>query len=279
MPVPSPDDHQRWQDQGWQPERQAAFLEALEDRVQPLVWDAEQRDRWSQSYQAAKDSALETAPDAFAMTCMQLIEALPRSVTGVDTVAAYRGLDALRQDTGFGLVDNINLGPGLASAVLASEFAVPAALDTPPQSLNQELEVLGSALAISSSKDYQRNRRAYWRWLRDFTSGVITDIDAVEEAVEELKDLMEEQRELAHDAQIDTVVRTGLLAAEVTLGLVVAAAFPPIALAGAAVAIGNFTWTQLQNRRAPQDGDEAKVTAFFCQIDDVIRQEYFVNPN
>ena len=90
MPVPSPDDHQRWQDQGWQPERQAALLEALEDRVQPLVWDAKQRDRWSQSYQAAKDSALETAPDAFTMTRMQLIEALPRSVTGVDTVGVER---------------------------------------------------------------------------------------------------------------------------------------------------------------------------------------------
>jgi hypothetical protein len=67
-------------------------------------------------------------------------------------------------------------------------------------------------------------------------------------------------------------VRTGSLLGSVTLGLP-AAPLTPVVLAGAAVSVGEFTWTELRNRRQTGGGAEAKVAA--CQIDRKVRGRFF----
>lgn len=275
IPTASPDDWDRWIRKQWQPDRQSSFVRALGNRAKPLEWNADQRERWSTTYEAAKASADQTVPDAFTWTRMQLIESLPRSVTGVDTVAAYSDLDALKRDTGFQRLKISTPGPGIVSAALAQQFAVPAELDRSPADIHQEIDVLNKALAISSTREYRRNRRAYWRWLREFTDGVVTDLEPVHEAACELADLMDEQRQLLRDARIDTTVRTGFLVAGITLGMVGAAALSPVVVAGAALSVGHFTWTELHTRRQLAPDRDSRVAAMFCQIDDEIRSQYF----
>ncbi|MEU4222320.1 hypothetical protein [Actinoplanes sp. NPDC026623] len=73
---------------------------------------------------------------------------------------------------------------------------MPAQAQMEPPHLDAELEVLAAAaVAVSGRKAYRRNRRAYCRWVREFSDGTVTG----PEAVDELQDLVEEQRELVSD--------------------------------------------------------------------------------
>ena len=227
------------------------------------------------AFAAARVAAHETGLDAFEYTRRQLVEDLPRRVTGVDAVAAYAGLNALREDVGLERLESPDVTPGLVSAVFAAEFVVPAEIFTAPRGLDQELEVLNTALELSSTGSYQRNRRSYWRMVKEFSSGVVTGMDAVTDAVEEMRDLVEEQNQHIRDSRIDTAVRIGFLATSVTLGVISGPALPVVAAAGALLAVGQFTWSELQARRRQPGGEEERVVALFSQLDREIRDEYF----
>ena len=274
VPVPTEDDRERWVDQGWNPERQARLLAVLGDRVKPIEWNALQREQWRSNYHAAQQSASETRPDAFHLTRIQLIDSLPRTVTGIDTVCGYQDLDELRDDGQVVRLDRPDTAPGLVAASVAWDFAVPAQAQKAAPHLDAELEVLAAAVAVSGRKEYRRNRRAYWRWVREFSDGTVTGPEAVADAVDELHDLVEEQHELVRDEWIDRAVRTGFLLGTVTLGML-AAPLAPVVLAGAAVSVGEFTWTELRNRRQAGGDAEAKVAAMFCQIDRKVLRKFF----
>ena len=260
VPVPGPGDLDYWKAQGWDPLRQQALLRALGDRAKPIPWSGTIRQRWRSAYLVAKESAVETAPDAFAMTRRELIDSLPRSVTGVETVAAYRDWAHLRDE------EQVSHGvweapyPGAAvSAAIAWDFAVPPQVDSAPVDLDEEVGVLKAAVKVSGEPAYRRNRSAYWRWVRDFATGTVTGQDAVQEGVEELEELVLEQQKFVHQAWGDRVVRTGFLLGAVTLGMV-AGPITPVALAAAALGIGQFTWGELRQPKPPQH-DAARVAA------------------
>jgi len=270
VPVPEADDYERWIREGWRPERQAELLKVLGGRARPLVWDAELREHWRSNYLAAQRSANQTGADAFQATRDTLVESLPRDVTGVDTVCAYPRLSDLEADAGLTPAADGAYGMQLVAASVVWDFAVPPQLSGQPADLDEELEVLPAAVELSDGKAYRRNRRAFWRWARELQSGTVTGQEAVAEAVEELEDLVDEQHELVREVWIDRGVRIGLLVGSVTLGLL-AAPLAPVALGGAALAIGQFTWSELRDRRRAADA-RPPVAAMFCQIDDQIRQ-------
>jgi hypothetical protein len=274
VPVPGPGDFGYWKEQGWDPLRQRAFVEALGDRAKPIEWSGPVRERWRSAYALAKESVGETAPDAFAMTRRELVDSLPRSVTGVETVAAYRDWAHLQE------AEHVSHGavelayPGAAvSAAIAWDFAVPPQIDAAPTDLDEELPVLRAAVDVSGERGYRRNRAAYWRWVRDFTTGTVTGQEAVQDGVEELEELVQEQNEFVRQAWGDRVVRTGFLLGAVTLGLV-AGPLTPVALGAAALGVGQFTWGELRQPKPPQP-DAARVAAMFCQIDHQIRSQLF----
>jgi hypothetical protein len=274
VPVPSDDDRDRWVREGWKPERQARLLEVLGNRAQPLVWDAEMREHWRSNYRAAKNSARQTAPDAFRMTRDILVESLPRRVTGVDTICAYQGWNDLQADAQLTFLPEAEHHPGIVAAAIAWSFAVPSQLQSQPADLEAELDVLAAAVQLSDRKAYRRNRRSYWRWVREFSSGTLTGQDAIEDAVEELEELVEEQHELVRAVWIDRAVRTGFLLGTVTLGML--PPLTPAALALAALSVGQFTWAELRDSRGQVGGDDdSRVTAMFCQIDKQLRQRFF----
>lgn len=273
IPVPADDDRDRWVRQEWDPERLQSFIEVLGDRARALEWDEELRKEWRSSLLAAKQSAGQTAPDAFKMTRTVLIDSLPRAVTGVDTVSAYADFDDMREDAGLTEQEPTPQPAGLVAASIAWEFAVPEELQNEPVDLQQELDVLRAAVALSNSKRYQKNRRAYWRWVREFTDGTVTGEEALTEGLAELQDLMQEQRDLARSVWIDRSVRMGLLLGTITIGMM-AGPLTPVVAAGAALAVGQFGWTELWNRQ--QAGTvESQVGAMFCVIDDRIRKRFF----
>jgi hypothetical protein len=273
IPVPDDKDRGRWFEQEWDPGRLQRFIDVLGDRARPLEWHEELRKKWRSSYLAAKQSAGETAPDAFKMTRTLLVDSLPRNVTGVDTVSAYTNFEEMRQDAGLTELGRVPQAPGLIAASIAWEFAVPGELRNEPIDLQQELDVLRAAVDLSNGKVYRKNRRAYWRWVREFTAGTVTGEEALADGLDELQELAQEQRELARSVWVDRAVRMGFLLGTVTLGMV-AGPLTPIAAAGAALAVGQFGWAELWNRQ--QAGtNEAQVGAMFCLIDDRIRKHFF----
>jgi hypothetical protein len=165
IPVPDDKDRGRWIEQGWDPARVQSFIEILGDRARPLEWDEEFRYKWRSSYLAAKQSAAETAPDAFKMTRTLLVDSVPLDVTGVDTVSAYTNFEEMRQDADLTELGRTSQSPGLNAASIAWEFAAPGELRDEPVDLQQELDVLRAAVDLSNDTRYRKNRRAYWRWV------------------------------------------------------------------------------------------------------------------
>lgn len=274
LPTPSSDDLDRWA-ANWDPARQNALAKALGDRCRTVEWDEKRRTGWESAYAVARTAAQETDADAFKYTRRQLMKDLPTDVTGIDAVAAYTSLADLRDDVGLTRMGLPEVSPGLVSAAFAAEFVVPAEIVTAPRGLDQELEVLGNAVKISSTKSYQRNRRSYWRMMKEFSSGVVTERDALIDAVEEMRDLVDEQNELVRECQVDTAVRIGFLATTVTLGFISGPALPVVAAGSALLAVGQFTWSELQARRHRPADEQTKVVAMFSQLDRSIRDEYF----
>jgi hypothetical protein len=121
---------------------------------------------------------------------------------------------------------------------------------------------------------YRKNRRAYWRWVREFTAGTVTGEEALADGLSELQDLVQDQRDLARSAWVDRSVRMGFLLGTVTLGIV-ATPLTPVVAVGAALALGQFAWTELWNRQQAGPAD-TQVGAMFCTIDERIRKQIFV---
>lgn len=277
MPVPAGNDLDRWVTREWDPERLQSFIEVLGDRARPLEWDEALREKSRSGYLAAKRSAVDTAPDAFKWTRTVLIDSLPRDVTGVDTVSAYTDFDSMRQDNGLTELIPAPQPPGLIAASIAWEFTVPGELRNDPIDLQQELDVLRAAVALSDGKQYRKNRRSYWRWVREFSAGTVTGEEALTEALNELEELVQEQNDLARSSWIDRAVRMGFLLGTVTLGMV-DRPLTPVAAAGAALAVGQFGWAELQSRQQ-MGTKESQVGAMFCLIDDRIRKRFFEESN
>jgi hypothetical protein len=210
------------------------------------------------------------------MTRSTLIESLPRKVTGIDTFCAYQSMDDLQADVQLSPLHDVDHNPGLVATSIAWDFAVPKQLQTAPPHLKAELEVLAEAVKLSGSKDYRDNRRAYWQWVQNLTAGTdtITGQDDVDEAVEKLGELVAKQRELVRAVWRDRAVRIGFLLGTVTLGLV-AEPLAPVSVAGAAMAVGQFTWSELRAPSQIATDNESRVAGMFCLIDDRIRKQYF----
>lgn len=273
VPVPDPGDLRYWTDHCWDPARQQRFVDALGERAKPIRWSGPVRERWNSAYRVASESAQETGPDAFAMTRLELINSLPRSVTGVETVAAYRDWSHLQAEGQVTRLESPDSSFGIVSAAIAWDFAVPPQLGSAPADHDEELRVLEAAVRMSDGTGYRRNGAAYWRWVRDFAAGTVTGQEAIQDAVEELEELVLEQESFVRQTWADRVVRTGFLIGAVSLGMV-AGPLTPVSLAAAALGVGQFTWGELRQSKPPQH-DAARVAAMFCQIDRQIRAQLF----
>jgi hypothetical protein len=237
--VPAEADFDRWVQAGWQPTRQERLLEMLGDRAQTVIWRAE-----------VDDTPAEwTAPPA---------TPLPGYVTGVDTVRRYQGLMDLTKAVELSRPLD-DPAPGAAAVVISWDFAVPEQLYEPSPTTETELEVLAEVIEVTGGAAFRRHRRAFWRWARELMSGTVHGAEAIDDAAEELDELVEEQTNLAYDAWPEPDVRTGLLLGTITVDG--RHDLAPVTLAGAALSVGRFT--------------RSGTTTVFCEIDRRTRERVF----
>jgi hypothetical protein len=189
IPVPADDDLGSWKDRDV--ERQRRLLEILGDRARPVVWDANLRDRWQSKWVAGKTASELTGRDAFGMTANVLLENLPNGVTGVAAAVLFKSKEDILSALDWKPAPNgTPWGYGDIAAVVGRELLV-------PDSSSDDFDLLKKAVAISSDSDFQRKRAAYWRWQREFfRDGVIKNQETVELAVEEMRQLVEDERKV-----------------------------------------------------------------------------------
>ncbi len=242
IPVP-PDDieRKRWLKNGWKPDRLERLLTILGDRAYPVEWDGERQKKWKTRYEAGFDMAQETGDWAFQATRNELTECLPRNVTGIQAVTNYTSVQELEK--------NLNLKPipkeemplygGAAIAVLGHELLVP----DDPRWTHEDL--LNEAVELSSERTSRRKRAAFWRWQREFLDDKgITDQAAIMEAIEEMQDLLEEEKALVRRKWTRTGTQFAFLVGSVTLGLL-GGPLTAVGVGGAFVSVGQFATDKL----------------------------------
>lgn len=256
IPVPpNKEEETRWKDPAreWDPQRQKVLLKILGDRAFRVDWNNERKERWKSRYDAGSELA-RTVPDwAFAATRTEMTAGLPRHVTGVQAVTAYRSADNLEQDLKLRKVDAVEPIPGGAvAAIIGYEFLVP----NDPGLSHEEL--LEQAVALSSSTEYKRKKASYWRWQREFIDDEgMTDMSSINAAIEEMAGLLEDERQVVRSSKIKTSSKYAFFLGSLTLGMF-GGPLTPVGVAGAFISVGKFFSERLL--KAEQD-DDTKPTA------------------
>lgn len=271
IPVPEVNNWKEWDDESWQPERQQAILEVLGERAKPIVWDGAQQKTWQQRWDRAIETGLATKASAFQFTRDQLIESLPRGVTGVQSIACYPNYDTLRSDLQLEDVKDSHQPPqfGTVAAVLGRTFLVPAETQRNPQDFNEELELLRRVVKLTSDHRFKGRRASYWRWQREFTDGVVTDQETISALVSEMNDLLEEELNALNEQRIETIARYAFLLCTVTVGML-AGPLSPITIGSAFLTVGQFAWSEARDKSSRKlegrSEDEANVAALFHDV-------------
>ncbi len=242
IPVP-PDDKERarWRDAGWDPERLDKLLMILGERAFTVEWDAERQQRWKARYQAGAEIAQATPEWAFAASRTELTQGLPRHVTGIQVVTNYTSIRELENDLGLKRHADVNFPVygGTAVAILGHEFLVP---DDPHWSYD---DLLREAVEVSSERASSRKRASFWRWQREFLGDKgITDQSAIRDAVEEMQDLLEEEKSVIRKKRIHVWTRFAFLTGSVTLGML-GGPLTAMAIGGVFVSVGQFVADKL----------------------------------
>ncbi len=238
IPIP-PDagERARWESEHWNPARLDTILEILGDRAYPVTWDASRQTSWKNRYEAGKSVSQDTGKWAFAATRGVLTQGLPGHVTGIQAVANYTSLDDLQGDLSLRPIVPGTLPLQMAEtvAILGHKFLVP----NDPRWAYEDL--LREAVELSSERPFRRKRASFWRWQRSFYDDkeVITETAAIADAVEEMEDLLEDERALVRKQRIRTGSQFAFLLGSVALGFL-GGPLTAVAVGGAFVSVGQF---------------------------------------
>ncbi len=236
IPVP-PDDAEisRWEEQGWAPERQDKILEILGDRAFKIKWDNQRIQNWKTRYDHGKSISFNTADWAFEATRTELTDGLPRNITGVQAVTNYRSYHDMNAELGLRHVpgDQPFYG-GQAIAVVGYEFL------HLQDDKRDYFDLLKEAVALSSEREFKRKRTSFWRWQREFLdSKGITDQLAIQDSIEEMYDLLEDERKVVRKHKLKAGSKFAFLVGSVVLGMV-GGPLTPVALASAFLSVGQY---------------------------------------
>ncbi|RDV10477.1 hypothetical protein DXK94_08060 [Arthrobacter sp. RT-1] len=248
VPVPSPrgdEEWRRWQDRGWEPERQQRFLSILGEKAYPLEWSDYRQNLWRDlrendlakvTAQIEREGHHRRITDAYMQTAMVLTAGLPAKVTAVNAVATYRSADELKAAVQMREVDpEAPVTQGQAVVVIGREFLIPE-----PGQFGSDEDLLRAAVELSSDSDYRRRRTAYWRWQREFLGeGIFVDPASVTAALEEMQDLVADEQRAIRRGQIRLATLFALCVATAGVGLL-AGPLAPATVATAFLSVGQF---------------------------------------
>jgi hypothetical protein len=226
VPFP-PDDKEaaRWEGEGWDPKRLERLLNIIgKDRVRTVAWTSWRQDRWRERLQAAETAHAETRDSAFQATRTELAAGVPAHVTAVESLAAYPSLAELEKGVGIraSLGAGTHLPSGAVTAIVGQEFLVPGG-----EHRSHE-ELLREAVDLSSDSEVRRTRADLWRWQYDFVNPrtSLTDAEAVNTAVNQMRDLISEQHAAIRKGKVVTVSRYAFLVGTVTIAALTGGALP-----------------------------------------------------
>lgn len=269
IPVPPAGKEQEWVDNGWQPKKQEALLKILGKRAVRIEWNEEKRGLWKERFKAAKRVGRDTEAWAFQSTRTELTQNLPAHVMGVEAVSAFQSIDELEQELGMHPVPASQLTflpPGAVTAIIAHEFLVP---DEPGWSHE---DLLREAINLSSDRQFRRKRGSLWRWQWDYVDGklVLTDRAAIESALEEMQDLVADERHELEKSDLAMATKFAFLVGGLTVGALTVAnapvSLPAFATTGAGVfvSVGQYVAERLLTPKPPDQEREA--AAFIAGI-------------
>jgi hypothetical protein len=259
IPAPAQGDEASWKHRGWDADRQQRLLQILGKRAQTITWDDQWKALWESRYKAAKEVASQTSPGAMNITASVLLAEVPPGVTGVTAVASYSAPEQLQDE--LNLIENQAgvppgkwVGPGTLAAVIGREFLVP----NDPEMSDEEL--LMQAVELSGDERFQRKRAAYWRWQNEFLAGAtIRDPLAIEVAVEEMNDLIAEERDAIFKSRVKLGVSCAFAVGVVVTGMA-AAPLVPVAIGAGFLSVGGWIydhWPELASKGEPKPGPAA----------------------
>ena len=235
IPIPAPGDEVHWND--WNPRRQEELLKILDKRAVTIVWDRDWQEKWKSQWEAANALGQRTSAEAFRATPDTLLEAVPKTVTGVAAVATFASAEEMQAALGMRPVQaaqNVNLGAGSIPAIIGREFMVP---DDPN---TKDDDLLRAALEISSDTRFKQKRAAYWRWQREFLSEVtVLDQSALDAAAEEMSTLIDEEKTEARKTKVRMGLSFAFAAGAAAIGIFTPP-LAPIAFAGGFLSIGGW---------------------------------------
>jgi hypothetical protein len=166
---------------------------------------------------------------------------LPRNVAGIQAVANYTALPDLQKELGLKAAEEgaLPLYGGTGIAILGHEFLVP----NDPRWTHDEL--LKEAVEFSSERASRRKRAAFWRWQREFLDDKgITDQSAIQDAVEEMQDLLEEEKAIVRRKWTRSGTQFAFLIGSVGLGML-GGPLTAVGIGGAFVSVGQFVADKL----------------------------------
>lgn len=242
---------ERWEQEGWQPERLERLVEVLRPVVEPIEWDRQHHDVWAREFDDYAHTRPANAADLVGrmmagwVTGQVLFRDLPAKAAGAVAVAPFTSLDQLTEDLGITetqkLPERLKASQGLpgnlVSAVVGREFLVP----TDPEW--DEFDLLREAVDLVGSEDYRTARRAFHAGMLGFVRDQTTDYDSVKGAVEAMDAELQRIDQLARKRKRWRRADRAFFFSQLGVDLATAP-INPLGLAHAGMAIGAYTTSQ-----------------------------------
>jgi len=204
----------RWQKEEWNPDAQHRVLDILKPVIRKQPWDARHTAEWSQEATRLK---AQSVPDyAFVATRTVLTRDLPASVTGVGAMGpAYRTIEDAELNLGIKRAGGPSQLPGgVLAAVLGWEFLNP---DDP--TLSDEELLQATVDFVTGDADFQEARRDFTDWQQRFLKNGVTDRPSIKSAVDQMNELLQNQRRAAEKLGVRKVARYAFWIAPAAVGL------------------------------------------------------------
>jgi len=174
----------RWLAAGWDPARQAEVTPILGDSAELIPWTSALQGEWKARMESGFAAARRNGYFESGTVLQRFAPAMARAVVAV---SQYRSVADLERAGIRRRRPETTLPAGSLLAVLGHELLLP---DDPGQN---ELDVLGRAVAESQKDEYRNRRRALFQWQQKFlSSGAITDATSIRAALREMTNLVDQ---------------------------------------------------------------------------------------
>lgn len=267
LPIPSNEhsadgksEWERWESLGWQPEQQKDLIKTMGDVAITVPWTLQRQQKWRERRDALHD-------DAFKATADLLCQETPIYAYGLAAMIgpAYPSLQKLKED--FSPMSDEALAPIPGAAlpiVFGQEFLV---TNYPDRSYEYQLKI---ALELAHNSEFRQKRAQLTQWQQKFLRDGFTDLASIAKALEEMCELIEEEKKAAHSSGLDTTVRYGYRIGMAALGVVGVvlggAAGLVLAVGGAFMSIGELALDTKLLEPDPLLGfGQSSAAAFFTQ--------------